>query len=224
MTQPFEIHAVAEGTATRLTVSRGDVTRHYVIPSNEHEDYTSFFRQLAIDFGTRAPDLHKGTTAVAQATDWQPLIVDNLHDKTTAGYGDPAVLKTDAGYYLVATSNDAPDAFPILHSHDLVTWTHEGFVFPEGHAPEWAAQGRYIGDFWAPEMARVGDEYWLVYTARQRSNALAIGLAKAPTPTGPWQDMGQPLVSGVCGQHHRIARRCHRATAEWRRDRFAHPD
>jgi beta-xylosidase len=45
-------------------------------------------------------------------------------------------------------------------------------------------------------MAKAGDEYWTVYTARQLSNALAIGLARAPSPTGPWVDNGQPLVTG----------------------------
>ena len=45
-------------------------------------------------------------------------------------------------------------------------------------------------------MAKVGDEYWLVYTAREHSHALAIGLAKTPRPTGPWQNLGHPLVSG----------------------------
>lgn len=44
-------------------------------------------------------------------------------------------------------------------------------------------------------MARVGDEYWLVYTARQKSNALAIGLAKSESPFGPWRDLGHPLVT-----------------------------
>jgi hypothetical protein len=105
------------------------------------------------------------------------------------------VLKTDEGYYLVATSNDAVDAFPILHSDDLESWTHKGFVFPEGHAPEWTAHGPTVGDYWAPEMAKCGDEYWLVYTARQRNNALAIGLARSSSPTGPWHDLGRPLIS-----------------------------
>ena len=36
-----------------------------------------------------------------------------------------------------------------------------------------------MADFWAPEMAKVGDEYWVVFTARQVSNALAIGLARS---------------------------------------------
>jgi beta-xylosidase len=44
-------------------------------------------------------------------------------------------------------------------------------------------------------MVRAGDEYWLCFTARERSNALAIGLAKAPHPEGPWTDIGRPLLS-----------------------------
>ena len=196
MTLPFEIAAVADGVATRLNVTCGDLTRDYRIPDGEHASYTAFFRALAQDFGNRVPH---GELTPSASDDvepvWQPLIVDNLSPLTRAGYGDPAVLKTDDGYILVATSNDALDAFPILRSHDLVIWTHEGFVFPEGQAPAWTAYGRDVGDYWAPEMARVGNEYWLVYTARQKNHALAIGLARAPAPTGPWTDLGRPLLS-----------------------------
>lgn len=192
----FEVDAVAEGIATRFTVKLGDRTESYRIPTGQHNHYAVFFSELARDFGTRRPGGHKPVPIDGPEPDWRPLILDNLSPRTTAGYGDPAVLKTDEGYWLVATSNDAPDAFPILHSEDLESWTHRGFVFPEGEAPEWTAHGRSIGDYWAPEMAKCGDEYWLVYTARQRSNALAIGLAKAPHPTGPWTDLGHPLVSG----------------------------
>jgi beta-xylosidase len=106
------------------------------------------------------------------------------------------VLRTEEGWVLVATSNDAPDAFPILRSADLESWEHVGFVFPEGEAPAWAATGTKVADFWAPEMAWVGEEYWLVYTARDKSNALAIGLARSASPGGPWRDIGRPLVSG----------------------------
>ena len=45
-------------------------------------------------------------------------------------------------------------------------------------------------------MAEIGGEYWLCFTARQRSNALAIGLARSREPTGPWIDNGQPLIAG----------------------------
>lgn len=197
-TQPFELQPVADGMATRLTVTRGGTECRYEVPTGTHEDYLAFFHALAADFGTRRPHVYDGPIAASvseEEPNWRPLIVENLSPQTFAGYGDPAMLKTDEGYWLTATSNDAADAFPVLHSHDLKSWTHEGFVFPEGQAPAWTAQGHRVGDFWAPEMARVGEEYWLVYTARQRNNALAIGLAKAPHPTGPWRDLGHPLLS-----------------------------
>jgi beta-xylosidase len=56
--------------------------------------------------------------------------------------------------------------------------------------------GRQVADFWAPEMAKVGNEYWVAYTARDKSNLLAIGLARGPTPIGPFTDNGEPLVGG----------------------------
>ena len=199
-TESFHVEPVADGHATRLTVRLGEETRQYRIRTGEHNHYIIFFSELARDFGTRPPHVASGPVLLDDNDpDWRPLILENLSPRTTAGYGDPAVLKTDEGYYLVATSNDALDAFPILHSHDLESWTHRGFVFPEGQAPEWTAHGRRVGDYWAPEMARCGDEYWLVYTARQRNNALAIGLARADHPTGPWRDLGQPLIKTVRG-------------------------
>lgn len=195
--QLFTVDAAAEGSGSRIAVARGDVSRAYLLSSGGTEDYRAFFAELARDFGTRLPHVTEGRVVdTAPEPQWRPLIVENLSPRTTAGYGDPAVLKTDDGYVLVATSNDAADAFPILHSPDLETWTHEGFVFPESEAPAWAAHGHRVGDFWAPEMAKVGDEYWVVYTARQHSNALAIGLAKAPHWSGPWTDLGHPLITG----------------------------
>jgi arabinan endo-1,5-alpha-L-arabinosidase len=197
----FELDVRAEGAATLIQVKAGANMRAYRIGSAAHADYQLFFAELARDFGTRAPDLHAGPRHCDDPEPaWRPLIRENLSPLTTAGYGDPAVLKTDQGYYLVATSNDAPDAFPILHSTDLERWTHNGFVFSEGQAPQWTAHGRLLGDFWAPEMVRAGNEYWLCYTARQHSGALGIGLAKSPAPTGPWRDIGRPLITGDAEQ------------------------
>jgi hypothetical protein len=195
----FAVEVAQDGEGSRIGVTRRDTgeRREYRIAGGEHGDYLDFYRALAADFGTRVPHVYEGPAPTdGPERDWRPLIIENLSDRTHAGYGDPAVLKTDQGYILVATSNDAADAFPILHSDDLQTWTHRGFVFPEGSAPAWTATGRHVGDFWAPEMAKVGDEYWLCYTARQTSNALAIGLAKAASPFGPWRDLGRPLLAG----------------------------
>lgn len=195
----FQVEAEEEGEGTRfaITASDGGPVRHYRLPGGEQADYTRFYAEFGSDFGTRVPHQYEAPPPhPAGMPEWTPLITSNLSERILAGYGDPAVLKTEQGYYLVATSNDAPDAFPILHSLDLQTWEPKGFVFPEGQTPSWAAAGRFVGDFWAPEMARVGDEYWLAFTAREANNALAIGLAKSSSPTGPWKDIGRPLLSG----------------------------
>ena len=193
----FDVEASTEGEATRVkvTASNGE-SRTYRIAGGEHADYLLFFDELAGDFGTRAPGSGEIPTTAAGDVKWRPLITSNLSERSLCGYGDPAVLKVDDGWVLVATSNDAPDAFPILQSRDLIHWEHRGFIFPEGHAPSWAATGLRVADFWAPEMQRVGDEYWVAFTAREKSNALAIGLARAPTPFGPWTDNGEPLITG----------------------------
>jgi beta-xylosidase len=196
MIEPFHIDAVAEGEGTHFVVSRGGETRRYHVPGGEQDDYTRFYREIGRDWGTRVPHDFDNPRGLGPAEPgWQPLITENLEPRIKVGYGDPAVLKTDRGYFLVTTSNDSPDAFPILRSDDLQRWEPVGFVFPEGQAPDWTAAGRHVGDFWAPEMAKVGDEYWLAFTAREKSNALAIGIAKAPRPEGPWKDSGQPLLT-----------------------------
>jgi GH43 family beta-xylosidase len=193
----FDVDASEHGEARLIIAASAGERRVYELPGNEQQHYSEFFRGLSSDFGTRLPHVFaKPAEHPAPAMRWRPLLTENVHPQIFVGYGDPAVLKTDRGYYLVATSNDSPDAFPIIHSDDLDHWQLSGFVFPEGHQPAWAAKGRSVADFWAPEMAKVGEEYWLVFTARQQSNALAIGLARARRPEGPWTDNGMPLITG----------------------------
>jgi hypothetical protein len=174
MTLSFEIEARADGEATELLVN----SRRYRIAGGDPEHYAEFYAELARGFGIREPHEIEEWFPKPPDPRWNPLITNNLHPRILAGYGDPAVLKTEEGYVLVATSNDAPDAFPILISDDLESWEPAGFVFPEGEAPAWTSAGVKVGDFWAPEMAKVGDEYWLAYTARDKERILSIGLAK----------------------------------------------
>ena len=169
----FAIDPIADGEATNLVVTTGDGARHaYRIAGGEQQDYTAFFDTVAVDFGMRRPHDVDHVPDAPSGPPWQPLITTNLSPQILCGYGDPAVLRTDGGYYLIATSNDAPDALPILHSTDLENWQPLGFAFPEGKNPAWTLAGTKIGDFWAPEIARIGAEYWLTYTARNRDNSL----------------------------------------------------
>jgi arabinan endo-1,5-alpha-L-arabinosidase len=198
MTVPdFEVDASEHGETRMIIVTANGDRRVYELPGNEQQQYSGFFRELSRDFGTRLPHVFAETAEHPEpAIHWHPLLTENVHPQILAGYGDPAVLKTDDGWWLVATSNDAPDAFPILFSSDLTHWEPIGFAFPEGLEPDWTATGWKVADFWAPEIAEVRGEYWLCFTARQRSKVLAIGLARAPHPRGPWVDNGAPLVTG----------------------------
>ncbi|HKH28602.1 MAG TPA: hypothetical protein VKA61_09740, partial [Sphingomicrobium sp.] len=145
----FDVDASAEGEATRVTVSASNgESRTYRITGGEHADYLLFFDRLAGDFGMRAPGSAEIGATEAGDIQWRPLITSNLSERSLCGYGDPAVLKVDDGWVLTATSNDALDAFPILHSPDLTNWEHKGFIFPEGHAPSWTATGLRVADFW----------------------------------------------------------------------------
>lgn len=197
-TPSFAVETTLADEGFRIAVQALDGSaRTYFVPAGTQQDFAAFYRELAADFGTRLPHIFADPVEHPEPTvRWHPLLTENIHPQILAGYGDPAVLKADDGYWLVATSNDAPDAFPILHSDDLEHWQHRGFVFPAGKEPAWVASGRNVADFWAPEMAKVGEQYWLCYTARQTSNALAIGLARAPHPSGPWIDNGRPLIAG----------------------------
>ena len=216
----FTIDPVADGESTDLIVTTEDgMRRAYRIDGGEQHHYTAFYDGIAADYGTRRPHHVEQVPDAPSGPRWQPLITTNLSPKILCGYGDPAVLKTDDGYYLVATSNDAPDALPILHSTDLQTWQPLGFAFPEGENPEWTLAGTKVGDFWAPEMARVGVEYWLTYTARSRDNTLSIGLAKSYHPAGPWRDNGAPLLTKGAIDAHIFVGPDGAPTLFWKEDR-----
>ncbi|MDX2088692.1 MAG: glycoside hydrolase family 43 protein [Kofleriaceae bacterium] len=103
---------------------------------------------------------------------------------------DPGVLRDGSQYVLTCTSGDAADAFPIYTSRDLVRWSQVSHVFPRERRPGWA-----IGDFWAPEIHKIGDHYVAYYTARDTHGMLAIGAAYGPSATGPFVDLGAPLVT-----------------------------
>ena len=143
--------------------------------------------------GSRTPSPSRAEAARGDV-EWRPLLTDNVSPRILAGYGDPAVLKTDQGYVLVATSNDAPDAFPILRSDDLEHWQHEGFVFPEGQAPGMDRDGppgrRFLGAGNGPGRRRILARS--TPPARRRTPSPSAS-PRAHSPFGPWRDLGRPL-------------------------------
>ena len=107
-------------------------------------------------------------------------------------YPDPSVIRVGADYWATATSSEWAPHFPLLHSRDLVNWDVRGYVFAQ--APGWAR-----ANFWAPEIAQDQGKYFIYYTARQASsNRLAVAVASADHPGGPYTDHGA-LVAQEAG-------------------------
>lgn len=170
--------------------------RRYPLGDGGHEAWLDLHEALARDLGLRRPLSREAPPPRPADPRLTAVLTAPLSPTILYGYGDPCVVAVSADdYRLLVTSNDAPNAFPILASHDLVHWRHTGFVFPNGQAPAWALAGPG-SDFWAPEMHRVGDAWWVCFTARERGGDLAIGLARAASPDGPFTPDETPLVRG----------------------------
>lgn len=112
---------------------------------------------------------------------------------------DPGVYKDGNTYYMVCTGGQN---FPVYGSPDLIQWTFRRNAFDASSKPKWA-----LDKFWAPEITKVGNRYILYYSAWQRSNqGFAIGVASSSKPTGPYKDIGRPLVTepkpGVIDAHY----------------------
>ena len=174
----------------------GVISRTLSLGDRQHGAWLDAFRVLAGEFGTRLPRNRESWRPDGHCPATEPLLTSNVGRGIRDGYGDPAVIRTEHGYHLVVTSNDAPDTFPILRSQDLRRWKQAGFVFPAGAAPPWAITGENVADFWAPELHRVGDGYLLCFAARDAARSLCIGLARAGQPEGPFTPDPDPLLSG----------------------------
>jgi len=80
--------------------------------------------------------------------------------------------------------------FPLFSSRDLVHWKRSGQIFKASTKPAWAN-----GNWWAPEIHRVGTGLVAYFTALSPSRGkMCIGAARALTMAGPWKDIGHPLV------------------------------
>ena len=234
---PFELSAVVTGASPRggwrtLSVVGQDpstgarASGEFVLAERSHNAFLDVFEAIAHRFGTRVPRNRQPVQTPAFKAPYQPLLTRNLSPRVLHGYGDPAVIRVSDGpggdgvwYYLLATSNDAPDAFPVARSRDLREWSLVGFVFPRGHAPPWAAEGEHVSDYWAPEMHHVGGEYRVYFVAREREGReLCIGLATSPRPDGAFAALPAPILRGDVIDPHVVVEADGTAFLFWKED------
>ncbi|MBE6981918.1 MAG: glycosidase [Ruminococcaceae bacterium] len=96
--------------------------------------------------------------------------------------GDPFIVKTDAAYYMYATSF-VMDGFKVWKSMDMENWEDLGACLDLSDS--WTCK-----DYWAPEVICHQGKYIMHYTARRKSDrSLRIGVAVSDTPEGPFTDV-----------------------------------
>jgi len=116
-------------------------------------------------------------------------------------FPDPAVIRASDGYYYAYGTQTLRDGewlnIQVTRSKNLVEWEHVGDALPK--RPSWAQTTQ---DFWAPSVIFDGKTYVMYFSAtpdvchhHERGHALAV--ATSDSPTGPFTDMGMPLLLGM---------------------------
>jgi len=118
-------------------------------------------------------------------------------------FADPSVIRGKDGFwYAYGTSDPLREGertehrVPVARSTDLVDWRYVGDAFTAAKMPTWAAPDAHL---WAPDIRYVDGQYRMYYVVTQTTvtderDDNAIGMATAPSPTGPWTDSGAPVV------------------------------
>src|SRR5215210_7199656 len=118
-------------------------------------------------------------------------------------FADPSIIKAKDGYWYAYGTSDplregekTSHTIPMARSQDLVDWEYVGDAFDATNRPSWATADAGI---WAPDIRYIDGRYFMYYvvtetTVTPERGDNAIGVATAPTPTGPWKDSGAPVV------------------------------
>jgi hypothetical protein len=118
-----------------------------------------------------------------------------MHNPALTGlYADPDIIYSNkTGKYYIYPTSDGFDGwsgiyFKVFSSPDMVNWTDEGKIITLGENVKWADRNA-----WAPTIAekKINGQYQYFYyfTAAQK-----IGVAVSDNPTGPFTDIGKPLI------------------------------
>ena len=117
-------------------------------------------------------------------------------------HADPDVMYSHqtGKFYIYSTTDGAAGwggyYFTVFSSTDLTDWKHEGIMLDLANSQvKWAT-----GNAWAPciEEVKQADgsyKYYFYFSGHDKErNRKSIGVAVSDTPTGPFVDLGHPLV------------------------------
>ncbi len=107
---------------------------------------------------------------------------ENIH------MGDPYVLLDESTYYLYGTTGG--QGFKVWKSNDFAEWKDAGIAFDYNTA-SWGKKS-----FWAPEVIKYGNQYYMVYSSSGPIDSVGfrLCLASSSHPEGPFKDIIAPWV------------------------------
>ncbi len=124
-------------------------------------------------------------------------------------FADPTIIRANDGYWYAYGTTDAVleskgdnslHYIPMLRSKDMVHWKYVGDAFKKSDLPGWFPhKGTYL---WAPDIRYLNGKYYLYYSVAHPGSKdftgpdslFTVGVATAPTPTGPWKDSGGAVI------------------------------
>ena len=105
----------------------------------------------------------------------------------------PDVIRDGDTWYLYSDGQTEEGAIQLLSSVNLVDWGTLDPLFDEDTKPGFIPDGVMSG----PSILKAGASFLLYYSLRRTDEECGIGVASAPTPTGPWTDHGAVLTASA---------------------------
>ena len=117
-------------------------------------------------------------------------------------HADPEIVYSNqtGKYYIYSTTDGQPGwggwYYTAYSSNDLKDWTYEGIVLDlKSDQVSWAD-----GNAWAPAIeekkTKDGYRYYLYFSGNPKNGGgKQIGVATADSPTGPFTDLGHPMIT-----------------------------
>ncbi|MFA6085685.1 family 43 glycosylhydrolase [Mucilaginibacter sp.] len=155
-----------------------------VVP-NTPRDFTKGAVKYTITIGDKKPQVYE-------------VNARETHNPIVKGYyADPEILYAgkDGKFYMYPTSDGfdgwAGNYFKAFSSVDLVNWKDEGVILDLPKDVSWSKKNA-----WAPciieKKINGSYKYFYYFAAGQK-----IGVATADSPTGPFADLGKPLIDSL---------------------------
>ena len=117
---------------------------------------------------------------------------NNKEKKTILTEADPTIFRdTDDTYYLYGTGAQSDKGFYVYQSKNLKEWS--GPVGKENGFCLTSNTSFGTTGFWAPQVAKRGNTYYMFYTANEQ-----IAVATASSPLGPFSQPNKQMIQAPC--------------------------